>query len=83
MTTPVLATAPSLVKTVADEKEQQQQSSALVNVRKKRDDFLKATMKICLVVSPPSCKLQVSMRGCMMLGALILSLKCYLELYLF
>uniref|UniRef100_A0A182SW76 Uncharacterized protein n=1 Tax=Anopheles maculatus TaxID=74869 RepID=A0A182SW76_9DIPT len=28
------------------------------NVRKKRDDFLKTTMKICLVVSPPS-KLQV------------------------
>ncbi|XP_049294317.1 pleckstrin homology domain-containing family G member 5 isoform X2 [Anopheles funestus] len=28
------------------------------NVRKKRDDFLKTTMKICLVVSPPS-KLQM------------------------
>ncbi|XP_038108949.1 uncharacterized protein LOC6040082 isoform X2 [Culex quinquefasciatus] len=63
VTTPVLATAPSLVKTVADEKEQQQQSSALVNVRKKRDDFLKATMKICLVVSPPSCKLQLKSRS--------------------
>ncbi|XP_039446359.1 pleckstrin homology domain-containing family G member 5 isoform X2 [Culex pipiens pallens] len=60
VTTPVLATAPSLVKTVADE---QQQSSALVNVRKKRDDFLKATMKICLVVSPPSCKLQLKSRS--------------------
>uniref|UniRef100_A0A182X1N5 Uncharacterized protein n=1 Tax=Anopheles quadriannulatus TaxID=34691 RepID=A0A182X1N5_ANOQN len=29
------------------------------SVRKKRDDFLRTTMKICLVVSPPS-KLQVS-----------------------
>ncbi|XP_055588935.1 pleckstrin homology domain-containing family G member 5 isoform X4 [Uranotaenia lowii] len=33
------------------------------SVRKKRDDFLKATMKICLVVSPPSCKLQLKSRS--------------------
>lgn len=32
------------------------------SVRKKRDDFLRTTMKICLVVSPPS-KLQVSAVG--------------------
>ncbi|EAT40568.1 AAEL007723-PA [Aedes aegypti] len=32
---------------------------ATKDVRMKRDDFLKATMKICLVVSPPSCKLQI------------------------
>ncbi|XP_062716785.1 pleckstrin homology domain-containing family G member 5 isoform X5 [Aedes albopictus] len=33
------------------------------DVRMKRDDFLKATMKICLVVSPPSCKLQLKSRS--------------------
>ncbi|XP_065085711.1 pleckstrin homology domain-containing family G member 5 isoform X1 [Ochlerotatus camptorhynchus] len=38
-------------------------SGTTVNVRKKRDDFLKATMKICLVVSPPSCKLQLKSRS--------------------
>ncbi|XP_055620276.1 pleckstrin homology domain-containing family G member 5 isoform X6 [Toxorhynchites rutilus septentrionalis] len=33
------------------------------SIQKKRDDFLKATMKICLVVSPPSCKLQLKSRS--------------------
>lgn len=69
---------------MADEQQQQQQqSSALMNVRKKRDDFLKATMKICLVVSPPSCKLQVSLRGSLMdLDGLDLSINLlFLELY--
>ncbi|XP_055534939.1 uncharacterized protein LOC129724241 isoform X2 [Wyeomyia smithii] len=35
----------------------------VTNIRKKRDDFLKTTMKICLVVSPPSCKLQLKSRS--------------------
>jgi hypothetical protein len=35
------------------------QSTSENSVKRKRDEFLKATMRICLVVSPPSNKLQV------------------------
>ncbi|XP_058458066.1 uncharacterized protein LOC131434863 isoform X2 [Malaya genurostris] len=37
--------------------------SSATSVQKKRDDFLRATMKICLVVSPPSSKLQLKSRS--------------------
>ncbi|XP_058829611.1 pleckstrin homology domain-containing family G member 5 [Topomyia yanbarensis] len=38
-------------------------SPSAMSDRKHREDFLRATMKICLVVSPPSCKLQLKSRS--------------------
>uniref|UniRef100_A0A182LRN4 DH domain-containing protein n=1 Tax=Anopheles culicifacies TaxID=139723 RepID=A0A182LRN4_9DIPT len=60
---PTLAAIPSCFKTTMDgnpdgfQNSEQKAETVANNVRKKRDDFLKTTMKICLVVSPPS-KLQ-------------------------
>ncbi|XP_017841758.1 pleckstrin homology domain-containing family G member 5 isoform X3 [Drosophila busckii] len=54
-------------------------TSVPADLRSKREEFLRATMKICLVVSPPSSKLQLKSKSLTHLDGLDTSVSCQHE----